>query len=99
MFQLYVLNEIADVPPQFMLSKAHFKEVNPIHTITLGGSSDAFVKFLIDARLSEDDITINSDKPKNIPPEMTLLSFKEYSSVNFFITIKQFNVYVVNKHT
>lgn len=76
--QLYVLKDIEDARPQFMVSKSLYREVNPKHTITVGMYADDFVKFLINLH-EPDEVTINSDKPINLPATMSLLSTKDFS--------------------
>lgn len=77
MFQLYVFNDICDTEPEFLVTKTVIREVNPRYIITIGNSLQPFVKCIID-NLKESEITINSDQPRTVPPNMSLLTFKEY---------------------
>lgn len=77
--QLYIVNETTDPPPHYPVTRSLYKEVNPLHIITIGGIADNYVKFLSDIHLSEEDLTISSDAIRSIPPDLSLLFYKDYS--------------------
>ncbi|KAJ3643741.1 hypothetical protein Zmor_026433 [Zophobas morio] len=75
---LYVYEEITDTAPQFFLTCSVYREVSPKYLITVGKQSEEYVKYLIDMSVSN-DATSTVDTLRSVPPNMFLLSFKEYS--------------------
>lgn len=89
LFQLYIVNDVMDQAPHFFLCRSLHKSINPCHTITLGAMDEIFVKFLINLlnpnneETDEEATTVaTSDAPRKLPPDFTLLPFKEYSMLH-----------------
>lgn len=74
-----------DQAPHFFVCRSLHRSVNPMHTITLGFMDEAFIKFMIDMRAPDEGVEADgaattSDAPRTVPPDLTLLPFKEYST-------------------
>ncbi|KAK5650830.1 hypothetical protein RI129_001859 [Pyrocoelia pectoralis] len=80
--QLYILKEIIDAPPEFGVTRSLFREVNPTHTLTIGIISDVFIKCVINILRgdSNENSSNNSHsiQTTSLPPNATLLNFKDY---------------------
>lgn len=86
LFQLYVLGDVVDMAPQFCFTQLLFSEVMPKYVITMGSTSDMFVRALINLRT--DDESTNSNEKKSLPSDMALLDFKEYSELSAVLNIE-----------
>lgn len=71
---------MVDFSPEFGVTRSLFREVNPLHVVTMGSQCHPFVKCLINLISSEDDeSTVNLVQTMTLPPNLSLLPFKEYS--------------------
>ncbi|XP_018326196.1 mutS protein homolog 5 [Agrilus planipennis] len=76
--QLYFMQEMIDLQPEYRVMKALIQETSPLHVITIGSMTDVFIKSLIDI-VTNSDNTLKSEQTRNLPPNVTLLSFKTYA--------------------
>ncbi|KAF5275985.1 hypothetical protein FQA39_LY00781 [Lamprigera yunnana] len=79
--QLYVLQEIIDLGPEFPVTRSLIRQVNPTHTVTIGNKCEVFVKFLINLATENGDNTSSascSSRSNNVPSNLTLLHFKDF---------------------
>ncbi|KAB0802504.1 hypothetical protein PPYR_04690 [Photinus pyralis] len=81
--QLYVLQEVMDVAPEFGVTRSLFREVNPSHTLTTGNISDMFVKCIINILKGDNNEEDNSNnshtlQTNTLPANITLLNIKDY---------------------
>lgn len=82
MFQLYVLKEITDLPPEYVVLRSLYREINPNYIITMGSLSDLFTKCLItliNGEDTNDTSLMDSVQTKTLPSNLFLLPYKEYS--------------------
>lgn len=77
LLKLYVLNDISECEPEFIVTKCLLNEVNPRYVISIGNTCQPFIKCLID-NITKEETTVNSDDVIKVPPNLSLLPYKEY---------------------
>ncbi|KRT79767.1 hypothetical protein AMK59_7387, partial [Oryctes borbonicus] len=89
--QLYVLSDMMDPAPQYIITRNLFREINFKQIVTIGTPCDRFVKLIIDLIARSDDNTFDSDEIRQVPPNLSLLPVNEYS-----YTACQFKLFSLN---
>ncbi|RZC42494.1 mutS protein 5-like [Asbolus verrucosus] len=75
---LYVYEEVVDFGPQFFVTRSLYREVNPKYILSFGNVNDEYIKVLIDTISPAADITTTTDTARSLPPNLFLLSVREY---------------------
>lgn len=83
--QLYVLKELYDTAPQFAITRNILRSITVKHLITIGNPCEQYIKLLIDVITNQED-SVESDKMRKLPSNITLLPHEEYCKIKYGIT-------------
>lgn len=70
-----------DPKPQYIMTRNLLRQINFKQILTMGTPCDPFVKFIIDLVAKIDETTVDSDEIRQVPPNLSLLPFKEYCTL------------------